>query len=109
MRHTVLTIVGPLIFTMPMVVQSHQSKPYNILHKSMLCLNMRRYTVRDVVFKCLVQTILHHNLERATVKDAAEEIGQLRKIRSWFSSQRHPSGIALGSIQTGRVSVKMTA
>ena len=47
MMHTLLTVVGPLICTMPMVVESRQSKPYNLLHKSMLCLDIRRYTVRD--------------------------------------------------------------
>ena len=77
--HTLLTIVGPLICSMPMVVESHYSKPYHLLHKTMPCLNIRRYTVRDVVFKRKLQTILHHNIERATVKDVVEEIGQLKK------------------------------
>ena len=46
-----LTIVGPLICSMLMVVESHDSKPYHLLHKTMPCLSIRRYTVRDVVFK----------------------------------------------------------
>ena len=77
--HTLLTIVGPLSCSMPMVVESHQSKPYNSLHKSMLCLDIRRYTVRDVVFKREVQTIPHHNLERITVNDAVEENRSIEK------------------------------
>ena len=44
-----LTIVGPLICSMLMVVESHDSKPYHLLHKTMPCLNIRRYSVRDVV------------------------------------------------------------
>ena len=51
MMHTLLIIVGPLICSMPMVVESHDSKPYHLLHKAMPCLNIRRYTARDVVFK----------------------------------------------------------
>ena len=79
MMHILLTIVGPLICLMPMVVESHDSKPYHLLHKTMPCLNIRRYTVRDVVFKREVQTILHHNIERATVKDAVEENRSIEK------------------------------
>ena len=41
MMHTLLTIVGPLVCTMPMVVESHQSKAYNLLHTSMLYLDIR--------------------------------------------------------------------
>ena len=78
--HTPLTIVGPLSCPMPMVVESHQSKPYNPLHKSMLCLDIRRYTVRDVAFKRRGQTILHHNLKHVTVKDAVEENRSIVKI-----------------------------
>ena len=51
MMHTLLIIVGPLICSMPMEVESHDSKPYHLLHKTMPCLNIRRYTARDVVFK----------------------------------------------------------
>ena len=79
MMHTLLIIVGPLICSMPMVVESHDSKPYHLLHTTMACLNIRRYAVRDVVFKRKVQTILHHNIERATVKDAVDENRSIEK------------------------------
>ena len=79
MMHTLLTIVGPLICSMPMVVESHDTKPYHLLHMTMPCLNIRRYTVRDVVCKRKVQTILHHNIERGTVKDAVEENRSIEK------------------------------
>ena len=79
MMHTLLIIVGPLVCSMPMVVESHDSKPYHLLHKAMPCLNIRRYTARDVVFKRKVQTILHHIIERATVKDAVEENRSIEK------------------------------
>ena len=79
MMHTLLIIVDPLICSMPMVVESHDSKPYHLLHKAMPCLNIRRYTACDVVFKRKVQTILHPNIERATVKDAVEENRSIEK------------------------------
>ena len=43
---------------------------------------IRECYVRDVLFKRKVQTILHHDLERATVKDAAEENRSVEKILS---------------------------
>ena len=61
MMHTLLTIVGPLICTMS---------------------DNRRYTVRDVVFKRKVQTILQHNQERGTIEVAVEENMSIEKILS---------------------------